>query len=86
MKVWIDQDACTGDALCVEFCRDMFEVQDGVAYVKEAEWKNLIGPDAAGPEPTYRMEAGKADVPADLVDDTVEAADQCPGECIFLDV
>ncbi len=36
MKVWIDQDLCTGDGLCEEICPDVFTLlDDGLAYVKE---------------------------------------------------
>ena len=46
MKVWIDQDLCTGDGLCVEICPSLFDMHDdGLAYVKEADWKSLYGPD-----------------------------------------
>ncbi len=37
MKVWIDQDLCTGDGICVEICPSLFDMhEDGLAYVKEA--------------------------------------------------
>ena len=36
MRVWIDQDLCTGDGLCVDHCHDVFEIlEDGIAYVRE---------------------------------------------------
>ena len=36
MKVWIDQDLCTGDGLCEEICPSVFTLlDDGLAYVKE---------------------------------------------------
>ena len=36
MKVWIDQDLCTGDGLCAEICPDIFIMRDdGLAYVQE---------------------------------------------------
>ena len=38
MKVWIDQDLCTGDGLCEEIAPDVFTLlDDGLAYVKEGE-------------------------------------------------
>ena len=44
MKVWIDQDLCTGDGLCVEICPSLFDMHDdGLAYVKEVEWKWIKG-------------------------------------------
>ena len=34
MRVWIDQDLCTGDGLCVDHCHDVFTLlEDGIAYV-----------------------------------------------------
>jgi ferredoxin len=34
--VWIDQDLCTGDGLCVDHCPDAFvQLEDGIAYVAE---------------------------------------------------
>jgi hypothetical protein len=36
MKVWIDQDLCTGDGLCEEIAPSVFTLlDDGLAYVKE---------------------------------------------------
>ena len=29
MKVWIDQDLCTGDGLCEEIAPDVFSLLDG---------------------------------------------------------
>ena len=37
MRVWIDQDCCTGAGLCVDRCPDLFIVlDDGIGYVREA--------------------------------------------------
>ena len=34
MKVWIDQDLCTGDGLCEEIAPSVFTLlDDGLAYV-----------------------------------------------------
>ncbi len=76
MKVWIDQDLCTGDGLCEEICPAVFTLQDdGLAYVKE-------GSDVF-------MEPGGSQqmalVPEDLEDAVVEASEECPGECIFVE-
>ena len=36
MRVWIDQDLCTGDGLCLDHCPDVFvQLEDGIAYVAE---------------------------------------------------
>lgn len=76
MKVWIDQDLCTGDGLCEEICPGVFVLlEDGLAYVKEGEH---VLSDPGG-------SAGTAVVPADLEDAVREAAEECPGECIFIE-
>jgi len=38
MKVWIDQDLCTGDGLCEEIAPEVFTLlDDGLAYVKDGD-------------------------------------------------
>ena len=76
MKVWIDQDLCTGDGLCEEIAPAVFTLlDDGLAYVKDgADVKS----DPGG-------SAGLAAVPGDLEDAVVEASEECPGECIFIE-
>ena len=88
MKVWIDQDLCTGDGICVEICPSVFDMhEDGLAYVKEADWPTLCGPDGAPRgEPAYRMAEGLAVVPEGDAAAAIEAAEECPGECIFFEV
>jgi ferredoxin len=37
VRVWIDQDLCTGDGLCIDHCPESFiQLEDGIAYVMEA--------------------------------------------------
>lgn len=85
LKVWIDQDLCTGDGLCAEICPAIFEMHDdGLAYVKEESWRGVAGPDGGKGEPRYKMGSGLASVPDSLVDDVIESAAECPGECIFV--
>jgi ferredoxin len=77
MKVWIDQDLCTGDGLCEEIAPAVFTLlDDGLAYVKEADGSVLSEPGGS---------AGMAAVPADLEEAVVEASEECPGECIFIE-
>lgn len=77
MKVWIDQDLCTGDGLCEEIAPDVFTLlDDGLAYVVEA---GKVFKDPAGAE-------GLANVPSNLEEATIESAEECPGECIFIEV
>ena len=75
MKVWIDQDLCTGDGLCEEICPSVFTLlDDGLAYVKQGD-DVLSSPGGA---------EGLAVVPAGMEDAVVEASEECPGECIFI--
>ena len=76
MKVWVDQDLCTGDGLCCEIAPAVFALgDDGLSYVKDGG-QLLVNP--GGP-------LALATVPSDLEDDVLDAAEQCPGECIFLE-
>ena len=87
MKVWIDQDLCTGDGICAEICPSVFQMHDdGLAYVKEADWKSLAGPDGGKGDPVYQMAEGMALVPSEDVEAAIESADECPGECIFIEL
>lgn len=85
MKVWIDQDLCTGDGICAEIAPEIFEMHsDDLAYVKEANWKDIY--DGEGGDPKLAMAGGVADVPERLIEDVVESAEACPGECIFIEI
>lgn len=87
IKVWIDQDLCTGDGICVEICPKIFEMHDdGLAYVKQEAWTNRFGESGTGEEPKLKMSTGLADVRDGLLEDVVEAAEACPGECIFIEM
>jgi ferredoxin len=75
MKVWIDQDLCTGDGLCTEICPSVFAMaDDGLAYVKEGS--TVLAP--GGSE-------SMAHVPDAEQDAVRESAEECPGECIFIE-
>ena len=89
MKVWIDQDLCTGDGLCEEIAPDVFVLlDDGLAYVKEGD---KIFSDPGGPEglATTRDHPGGpeglANFPDSQLDAVIESAEECPGECIFIE-
>jgi ferredoxin len=85
LKVWIDQDLCTGDGICVELQPAIFALhEDGLAYVKETSWPDIYN--GAGGEPAYKMATGVATVPKAQADATIESAEECPGECIFLEI
>lgn len=77
MRVWIDQDLCTGDGLCVDHCHDVFVLlEDGIAYVVE-DGRPLNDPGGSG---------SLARVDARSQQSVVDAALACPGECIFIEV
>lgn len=83
-KVWIDQDLCTGDGLCVEITPPLFQMHDdGLAYVKEVEWADLTN--GQGGDPLLQMHKGLATVPDSLLESAIESAEECPGECIFIE-
>ena len=77
MRVWIDQDLCTGDGLCVDHCPDVFvQLEDGIAYVVQGG-VTLNDPGSSGSLATVEV---KNQV------DVVKAAEVCPGECIFIEM
>ena len=77
MRVWIDQDLCTGDGLCTDHCPEIFVIlEDGISYVHDGTW---VGNDPGGTECL-------ATVSARLEQAVVDAADDCPGECIFIEI
>jgi ferredoxin len=72
-RVWIDQSLCTGDGLCVQEARDVFEFDlDGLAYVKNPAGDLLLDPGAQAP------------VPDDALGEVVDSARKCPGACIHV--
>ena len=74
LRVYVDQDLCTGDGLCVQLAPQVFEFDvDGLAYVKDADGELLTEPGA------------RVVVPARCVADVVESARGCPGDCIFVE-
>jgi ferredoxin len=73
LEVWIDQDLCTGDGICVQYAPEMFELDiDGLAYVKSADGELLQARGAATP------------VPLPLLTDVADSAKECPGACIHV--
>ena len=77
MRVWIDQDLCTGDGLCVDHCPDVFvQLEDGIAYVVQGG-VILNDPGSSG---SLAIVDTKNQV------DVVKAAEVCPGECIFIEM
>ncbi|MFB7468526.1 ferredoxin [Streptomyces sp. NPDC056224] len=73
LEVWIDQDLCTGDGICVQYAPEVFELDiDGLAYVKSADDELLQAAGATTP------------VPLTLLRDVVDSAKECPGDCIHV--
>jgi len=69
MRVWIEQDYCTGDGLCEELCPSVFELRDdGLAHVR--------GEAPSGGAPGV-------EVLSEAEDAVLEAQAQCAGECIY---
>ena len=74
MLVWIDQDCCTGAGLCVDRCPELFIVlEDGIGYVRYGD-SVLTDPAVAGSKVPVRLER-----------DAIDAAEHCPGECIYFE-
>jgi ferredoxin len=73
LEVWIDQELCTGDGLCVQYAPEVFEFDvDGLAYVKDASGELKLAPGI------------RVDVPANLRLDVIDSAKECPGNCIHV--
>ena len=74
MRVWIDQRSCVGNGICAEICPEVFALTEGdIAYVRDGQ-RLLPG----GRE-------GTLTVPRALEDAVVEAADECPAACIYVE-
>jgi ferredoxin len=73
LRVWVDQDLCTGDGLCVQYAPEVFEFDvDGLAYVKDGTGELQLSP------------GSRVEVPTHLRLDVIDAARECPGECIHV--
>lgn len=71
--MWIDQEQCTGDGLCVQYAPEVFEFDiDGLAYVKGADGELQQAPGA------------RVVIPESLRLDVIDSARECPGTCIHL--
>jgi ferredoxin len=73
MRVWIDTDACVGNGVCEEACPEMFVYDGNLAYVK------------SGVTVLPKGVAGIANVPDHLLDQVIDAAEQCPPGCIYIE-
>ena len=76
LRVWIDQDLCTGDGICTDHAPQVFTIlEDGIAYCKEGDR-------------TFNDPGGSSELAIVPITDeahVIHAAGECPGECIFLE-
>jgi ferredoxin len=73
LHVWVDQSLCTGDGLCVQYAPEVFEFDiDGLAYVKDDSGELQLA------------EGSRVAVPDHLRLEVIDAAKECPGECIHV--
>jgi ferredoxin len=73
LQVWVDQSLCTGDGLCVQYAPEVFEFDvDGLAYVKDDSGELQLA------------ERSRVGVPDHLRLEVIDAAKECPGECIHV--
>jgi len=89
LMVWIDQDLCTGDGICEEIAPDVFVGRDDGLWVVKEDAKYygsdvvFDGVEGAGHGPEGSR--GVARVPDGLLEDVIESAQECPGECIMIE-
>lgn len=72
MRVWIDQDLCVGNGVCAELAGKVFEFDGNLAFVKDGATV-LTDRDAI------------VNVPAELEDAVIAAAEECPAACIYIE-
>jgi ferredoxin len=78
VRVWIDQDLCTGDGLCNDHSFEVFRLQDdGISYVRDVATGEVMT------DPGGRT--CSVPVPRRLEQVVIDAALVCPGECIFVE-
>jgi ferredoxin len=89
LMVWIDQDLCTGDGICSEICPDVFVARDDGLWVVKEEAEHfgttIIFDGGSGPGHGPDNGRGVAQIPDSRIDLAVEAAEECPGECIMIE-
>ena len=74
MRVWIDQDCCTGAGLCVDHCPELFIVlDDGIGYVHDGH-TIIAGEERVSLPVPHRYEQA-----------AIDAVERCPGECIYVE-
>ena len=72
MRVWIDQDECSGVGVCVDDCPQVFALgSDGVAFVTVAG--RIYGSNEV------------AIIDDSLIDGVLDAVEGCPEQCIYVE-
>lgn len=85
MMVWIDQDLCTGDGICEEIAPDVFEGRDDGLWIVKEDAKHFGTTTVFDGADVPDGSRGVARVPDSLIDDVIESAEECPGECIMIE-
>lgn len=89
-KVWIEPEECTGAGTCAQIVPQVFHPRpDGIWAVKEDQrffGQTVIFDGENGPGHGPDGYQGRARVPDSLFDQVVEAAEECPAECIRMEV
>lgn len=88
--VWIDGDACMGAGTCARIAPEVFHPRsDGTWAVKEDSahfGETTVFDGVAAPGHGPEGFEGRARVPGQLLDAVIEAAEECPGECVFVEI
>jgi ferredoxin len=85
LMVWIDQDLCTGDGICEEITPDVFVGRDDGLWVVKEEAKYFDRTVVFNGEQAPDGARGMARIPDALIQDALESAEECPGECIMIE-
>ena len=87
--VWIDQDECMGAGTCEQIAPDLFKpIGDGLWAVAESApffAAEVVFSGKTGPGEGPAGHQGQARVPGDLMEAVVDAVEECPGECIYVE-
>ena len=73
LQVWVDQDLCTGDGLCVQYAPRS-------SSSTSTAWRTS----RTAPASCSSRPGARTDVPAHLRLDVIDAAKECPGDCIHV--
>ena len=79
MKVWIDPDLCMGAGTCEQIAPDVFHAKGDGTWVVKEHGKHF------GQETIFDRAGGLARVPDSQHQLVLDAAEDCPGECIFVE-